>query len=136
VNVISIDDYFMGRDKAYPREWSFDIRDNAELLLKRVNLLLAKFYADTGHPCPAVTSGWRTVEINRRVGGASNSKHLSGEAIDLRDTDNALDEWLLSPPGRMALVECNLYLEHPDNTFGWCHLQCCPPRSGNRVFRP
>ena len=28
-------------------------------------------------------SGWRSAEVNRRVGGASNSQHLHGLAVDL-----------------------------------------------------
>jgi hypothetical protein len=35
-----------------------------------------------------------------------------------------------------VLEELQLWLEHPDATPGWCHLQILPPRSGRRVFYP
>lgn len=31
-----------------------------------------------------ITSGFRTEEENARIGGVKNSKHLTGEAVDLR----------------------------------------------------
>jgi hypothetical protein len=134
--VISLDDYWMGRNSKYPDEWSFDIAENAAVLLSRVNLLLSLYYAATGYPQPEVSSGWRPHCINVKAGGAKNSAHVTGEAIDLRDPYDHLDDWLMTPEGRLALMQCDLYLEHPTATNTWCHLQTRPPRSKNRVFHP
>jgi len=82
-----------------------------------------------------VTSGWRPATINATVPGAAHgSKHLSCLAIDLEDRNGALDAWCLAHPD--VLEELGLWLEHPDATPGWCHLQTQPPRSGSRVFYP
>jgi uncharacterized protein YcbK (DUF882 family) len=35
-----------------------------------------------------VTSGFRTLAVNARVGGATNSQHLTGEACDVTCSDN------------------------------------------------
>lgn len=35
-----------------------------------------------------VTSGYRSKELNRRVGGATNSQHILGEAADIVSDDN------------------------------------------------
>jgi hypothetical protein len=62
------------------------------------------------------------------------SKHLSCQAIDLDDPNDALDAWCLD---NLAVLESiGLWLEHPDATPGWCHLQIVPPQSGRRVFMP
>jgi len=67
-------------------------------------------------------------------GAAKGSKHLSCQAIDLEDRDGRLDAWCMAHLG--VLEELQLWLEHPDATPGWCHLQILPPRSGLRVFYP
>lgn len=73
--------------------------------------------------------------VNTAVpGAAKNSKHIVCQAIDLNDHDGRLDAWCLA--NLDALEELGLWLEHPDATPGWCHLQTQPPRSGNRVFEP
>jgi len=34
------------------------------------------------------------------------------------------------------LEAIGLWLEHPESTPRWCHVQIVPPASGKRVFRP
>lgn len=41
-----------------------------------------------GHPI-CINSGFRSVAVNRAVGGAHNSQHCTGEAADLDAVDNA-----------------------------------------------
>ena len=46
-----------------------------------INLDIARERADVPF---IITSGLRTEEENKKVGGVVNSKHLTGEAVDLR----------------------------------------------------
>ena len=34
-----------------------------------------------------ITSGYRSAELNRRIGGAPSSQHMTGEAADIRTVD-------------------------------------------------
>ena len=71
------------------------------------------FYGDGSHPI-VINSGYRSEEVNRKVGGAPNSNHLTGCAADIRvygielalryavillnyadDTDQEFDELLI-----------------------------------------
>ena len=127
---LKLADYYMGRDRQYRRELTPELRANARETVKRVTRLLRR----AGLACK-VTSGWRPAAVNAAVpGAAKGSKHLSCLAIDLEDRDGRLDAWCLA--NLAVLEELQLWLEHPDATPGWCHLQTLPPRSGNRVFYP
>ena len=43
-----------------------------------------------------VSSGYRSSEVNRRAGGATNSQHLYGEAADVKCADNKrLFDWIV-----------------------------------------
>lgn len=136
--MITLDDYWMGRDKAYPKDLTPEIQANAACTVERVNKLLAAFYA--AHPNAAkrkVNSGWRPPAVNAGVKGAApKSKHMTGDALDLSDDDGALDAFCMTPKGRSVMTEIGLWLEHPNATPRWCHVQTVPPRSGNRVFMP
>ena len=128
--MITLSDYFMGRDRSHAHELSEALCANASLTIERGNRLLARA-ALPG----IVTSGWRPQAINAAIPNASpRSKHLSCQAIDLDDPQGALDAFCLC--NLPLLEEIGLWLEHPEATPGWCHLQVVPPRSGRRVFMP
>ena len=127
---ITLADYFMGRDQSHAHELTDALRANAMLTIERANLLLRRA-ALAG----VVSSGWRPHAINAAIPNASpRSKHLSCQAIDLDDPDDALDAWCFCNLPVLAAI--GLWLEHPDATPGWCHLQVVPPGSGRRVFMP
>lgn len=134
--MITRDDFFMGRDKAYPHDLTDEIEANAQVTIDRANLLLTRFRAETGDTyARKVNSGWRPPSVNAATPGAARkSKHMLGQAIDIDDDNGALDEWCAA--NLLALEEIGLWLESPKHTDGWCHLQIVPPRSGNRVFIP
>lgn len=136
--MITIPQYFMGRDKTYAAALTAEITKNADDLLTRVNFLMAVFYTTnpTAHS-RAVNSGWRPPALNAKVpGAATHSYHMTGQAIDIGDDDGALDAWLMTIPGQKALVDARLWMEHPQSTPRWTHLQSEAPRSGRRVFYP
>lgn len=127
---LKLADYYMGRDKLHRSELTRELRSNARETLRRVNRLLRR-----AGLMRKVSSGWRPAAINDAVpGAAKGSKHLTCLAIDLEDRNGTLDAWCMAH--LETLEELGLWLEHPDATPGWCHLQTLPPRSGNRVFYP
>jgi uncharacterized protein YcbK (DUF882 family) len=127
--MITIEQYWMGRDKRYQQDMTQEIRDNATLLVSRVNKLLEVMGKGT-----SVNSGWRPATVNRQVGGAKRSNHIIGKAIDLNDDDGSIDEWCMN--NLKELEKVGLWLEHPSKTPRWTHLQSVSPRSGKRVFLP
>ena len=143
--MISVEDYWMGRDAKYASELTPEIRENAERLVGRVNNLLSMAEVDGVTPGfdqstgTHVSSGWRPVFVNARTSNAATgSKHISGKAVDLQDTtDRKLAKWCLA--NLEALDDCGLWMERPQWTGGedqWVHLQSVPPGSGLRVFVP
>lgn len=130
IPALKLADYYMGRDQQYYAELTPELRANARETIRRVNLLLQR-----AGMARKVTSGWRPAAVNATVpGAAKGSKHIHCIAIDLEDRDGRLDAWCMAH--LEVLEEIGLWLEHPDATPDWCHLQTLPPGSGNRVFEP
>lgn len=128
--MISLADYFMGRDEKYADELDEQKRANAADVVARVNLLLAAFGEDR-----KVNSGFRPAAVNAATpGSAKLSKHMTCQACDLEDHEGDLDEWAIAHPE--VLEQIGLWQEHPGSTKGWAHFQIVPPKSGNRVFYP
>lgn len=141
---ISLADYFMGRREMYPMAMTPAIAANASLTVELVNKVMEKAAAagvsidkkpDSKYGC--IASGWRPPAVNAStVNAAPNSKHMTGEAVDVYDPDGDLDDWLMTDEGQKALAEIGMWMEHPAATKGWSHLQTRPPRSGKRVYYP
>lgn len=128
--VITLSDYYMGRDLLYPDELDPEKCANARLTVSRANAMLA-----CAGLVRVVNSGWRPRQINARIPSASaRSKHMSCQAIDLADDDGCLDRWCMD--NLRVLARIGLWLEHPRATPGWCHVQVVAPGSGRRVFMP
>ena len=128
--MITLDDYWMGREEKYKADMTMEILANAGETVLRANLLLDSF-GETR----TVNSGWRPPSVNGATPGAAlKSKHMTGQAIDLADPEGDLDQWCLE--NESVLEELRLWQEHPAATKGWCHLQIVPPKSGRRVFYP
>lgn len=137
--MITLEQFYKGRDKQYSADLTPEIKTDAVETLRRANLLLDRFFAwnpeatrDRG-----CNSGWRPPAVNAGTKKAApKSNHLLGRAIDIGDDDEQLDTWLLTPEGQSALREIGLWMESPTATPRWCHVQIVPPRSGRRVFLP
>jgi hypothetical protein len=128
--MITLEDYFMGRDKLFPAELTEEMWGNAVTTIERANRLLERAGLQRG-----VNSGWRPASVNAVVrNAAKRSKHIHCLAIDIDDDDDALDAWCVE--NLDVLAEIGLWLEHPASTPRWCHVQIVPPRSGKRVFNP
>lgn len=141
--MILLADYFMGRREQYPLAMSPEIERQALLTCELASKLLeqARTYGVSLDVNPKtrslVASGWRPPAYNATVAGAApNSKHMTGQAIDIYDPDGDLDDWLMTGEGQAALMALGLWMEHPSATKSWSHLQTIPPRSSKRVFYP
>ena len=136
--MLTLKDYYQGRDVQFAPELTREIQANAAETLHRVNLLLLDFYrANPRAAIRSVNSGWRPVAVNRGVqNAAQRSHHLTAKACDLSDDDGNLDRWLLTNAGQSSLVRIELWMEDPTATPRWCHVQIVAPKSGRRVFLP
>jgi hypothetical protein len=139
--VIDLKAYWMGRNVTHAKELTPAIEAEAAKTVGRVRTLLeiaarngvqTRFNTRTGS---LVSRGWRPPTLNAATPGAApKSKHMTGEAVDIYDPHGELGRWCLDH--LHVLEACALYLEHPDATPTWCHLQTAAPRSGNQVFKP
>lgn len=133
--MITLEEYWMGRDKTHSGELTYGIRAAADELVAKVNTLLQYAAAD-GVPINGVASGWRPAGINDITSNAAkHSKHLTGHGVDLRDIPSrAFARWCLR--NQDLLIEIGLWMEDPQWTNTWVHLQSIPPGSGKRVYIP
>jgi len=128
---LTLESYLMGRDKVYPEEFNLEKKMAALDLIKRVNNLLKALRID----CPAVTSGWRPLAVNLRAGGTKRSLHMTCRAVDLADSTGSFKAKILTEPEH--LLDFGLWLEHPDSTPGWAHLDTgIRDHRLVRVFKP
>lgn len=136
--MITLTDYWMGRNETHADECTIDIQDNAKFTVDAVNPLLDAFFNDTGIIL-AVASGWRPKSVNDATSNAAQfSKHITAQAVDIRDTEaRDLANWVaLNIP---KLAECNLYCERFEWTGGehpWVHFSPCAPKSQKRFYIP
>lgn len=116
-----------------------EIRANAEELLDRVNALLLEADAHEVELIENPATG--TYVSGSQYGGfrpqsctigAVYSAHKQGQAVDIYDPHNALDNWISDG----ILAKFDLYREAPTATRGWCHLGTRATRSGKRTFLP
>lgn len=117
----------MGRDKTDPL--TPEMEENLHKLLTALDGLREAF----GKPMK-ISSGYRPASVNKAVGGAKKSNHMMCLACDFQDKTGEIDEFCLD--NLKLLKELGLYLESPNHTVGWCHVQLKAPSSGNRVFIP
>jgi len=115
-------------------ELTDDMRKDAQVTVDLANELLERFGHERG-----LASGWRPLDVNRRVPGASaHSNHCLCRAVDIADPGNALDGWLSANPE--ILDELGLWRESPSKSPNWCHLQIVPNASWqpgkSRTYNP
>lgn len=103
---------------------------NLEDLCRKVNAL--------GYQPPMrASSCLRSIKDQKRINpSAMGSSHLYGAAVDIADPKGDLAIWLQTSLGYGTLGECGLWMEDPNSTKGWVHLQTYAPKSMNRIFKP
>lgn len=124
---IERDDILMGRDLQFPLDKTLE--KNLETLLERINKLAFKYYNDEKKNL-TVSSGFRPAYFNTRVGGAKSSAHKTCMAVDFNDERGDVKKWILKNVS--LLQEFDLYLEQPERTSVWCHIDI--RKRSNRIF--
>lgn len=66
--------------------------------------------------------------------GAPKSSHKEGLAVDIYDTLNQIDNYLLAHPE--LLEEFGIYIEAPNSTPHWSHWSVRAPLSKRHIFNP
>ena len=128
--MITLQDYYMGREVIYSKDLTTGVMQNAERLVATINELLALFGEQR-----KVNSGWRPKKLQMEINPkAPNSKHITGDAIDLEDKDGKFKSWCVD--NEIVLAANGLYMEHPKATPTWVHLQQVAPKSGKVIFVP
>lgn len=117
-----------GSHKFKESEIDLVTKRNLEDLIDKVNAL--------GYQPPMIASSClRSLEDQKKINpSAMGSSHLYGCAIDVSDPKGELKKWCQANINK--LVECGLWMEHPDYCNGWCHLQSYKTKSGKRIFIP
>ena len=128
--MISKDEILMGRDKQYPEDYTEEISDNIDKLLTIINKVRSAYNKPM-----IVESGWRPLSINDDTANAArNSNHKKGLAVDIKDVDGKLWQWVLL---NLDLIKrFGIYLEDKRWTPTWVHFQIVPPKSKKRIFIP
>lgn len=107
-------------------------QQHLEILLIRVNALQTAYGKQL-----VVTSGYRDAADQQRINPkATHSRHLTGDAVDFKDSDGLLYVWAFA--NQNILAACGLWCEL--GTRGWLHCQSIPFGSfkdgGTRFFAP
>lgn len=129
---ISKSEVLMNRDKTHAKDYIPEVSSNIDKLL----ICLNKFREAYGKAM-TVSSGWRPASINAAIGGAKKSNHTVGLACDFADKDGNLAKFALEMDKIGKLKEWGLWLENPEKTKNWIHLDI--KDRGNRssnVFNP
>ena len=105
-----------------------DNRPSTSVLIQLV--YLARFMEDVralcGHRPIFVSSGYRAPKLNREIGGAANSDHQTGTAIDFK-VSGMSNRDVFALIKRSHLQYKKLILEFPDSlSGGWIHLAIAP----------
>lgn len=128
--MLTVDAYLGQHSQGHEEELSALVRDNAAVTVAKANELCACAGIE-----PVLRSGWRPAGYNATVvGAAAKSTHITGEAVDLADTDGSLRDWCAQNLAELARI--GLWMEDARTTPTWLHIQTRPPASGKRVYIP
>lgn len=80
-----------------------------------------------------ITSGFRSAELNKKIGGVQNSYHLQGLAADIRIKSDTDAQTLFSILHNIAAVDSAL-IEHNKSGARWLHVQTSITRTPRRIY--
>lgn len=106
----------------YPEEW-------IEKKLKPLCKALEKIRIFLGDKPIHITSGYRTESHNKRIGGANNSQHLQGLAVDIsprrvttKDLSEAIERLIADgdiPEGGIGIYSTFVHYDHRGYRARW-----------------
>lgn len=130
--MITLNDFLKNRDKQYPKKYTETIKINCLKTLDCTNKLLSVVSKDLNIKSFSCTSGWRPSEVNNLLPNADpNSPHVTGEGIDILDTNNILKKYIGKNP--KLVYECGFKaIEDFKLTKTWIHLQTRTPLNGQK----
>lgn len=78
-----------------------------------------------------INSGFRSVAVNKRIGGAKTSQHVLGEAMDLDLHDRELFEWIIDN------IEADQYIFEggTEDKADWFHISYRKGRNRKQALR-
>lgn len=119
------------------RRKGIDNTPNADARLRMQTLieqLLDPIRAAWGGPI-TVTSGYRSPELNKKVGGVSNSQHMKGEAADITvgsvgDNKRLFDKIVeLQKAGKIAFDQLI-----DESNYDWVHVSYRSGKNRNQIL--
>jgi zinc D-Ala-D-Ala carboxypeptidase len=106
----------------------------SEFEIERAKLLCENVFepirAYVGKPI-RINSGFRSVAVNKRIGGASSSQHCMAEAMDLDLHDRELFEWILDN----VEYDQAIYEAGNDEKADWFHISYRKGRNRKQALR-
>ena len=119
-----------------------DVPENVINNLKKLVILLNNIEKEYKQEL-VFTCSYRDEIHNKKVGGAKNSNHLYGFAVDIADSKNNLYNWLVDNNEAMA-NKYDIFIENIIKKDGtkrnWVHISIAKFASykegGTRVFNP
>lgn len=119
-------------DRYEAEDFTPDVLANIQVTKSKINLILY----DLGIRSAVVSSGFRPRNVNEKIATASKkSAHLLGQGVDLEDPKGSIKNAIVKNPHLLA--KHGLWMEAPEFTPGWCHLDWCErPERLIRIFKP
>ena len=137
--IITLEKYLTsnGRHPEALKEWTGEFEKNA---LKTISMA-SEIQSLSGIDIKDISSGWRYSNLNKKVGGASSSKHLFAQAIDFPDPTGEIGKWAVSNISFLrsrgwAMESLSKTHSGTDKSKWWTHFQTQLPASGNIIFNP
>jgi zinc D-Ala-D-Ala carboxypeptidase len=78
-----------------------------------------------------VNSGFRSLLLNKKIGGSKTSQHCKGEALDLDLHDRKLFNWIIDNVQFDQLI----YEFGTDTAADWFHISYSPVKNRKQVLR-
>ena len=116
-------------ERAKSPELTAELDFNAQMLCDRLNML----FEELGITSWKISSGFRPLAVNKKIGGATKSAHTQCQAVDFVGQD--IGKKVAARPE--LLKKYGVWLEDLSATVSWTHLDIRPRRPREiQIFKP